>query len=147
MRLCRDTIRENCDGWQRRKMTELEKQELTEIKLEKEARLEKQKRKKEEFAEGRKIISKEEAFLRRMEIAEMKENAWKWRGTKSSHEEYSGRKEIKKKIVEKEIILEKIKKKVMEEEVEEKSRKKIFLEKWKEREDRKIRQRAAEESW
>ena len=105
MKLCRETIRENYDGWQERKITEIEKRELLNLKLEKEAMLEKQKRKKEEFREGRKVLNKEEVFLRKIEMAEMKENAWKWRGANSSQEEHSRRQGKEKKTAEKEKAL------------------------------------------
>ena len=40
--------------------------------------------------------SEEENFLRRMEIAEMKENAWRWRGVLTNHEEQTVRLENKR---------------------------------------------------
>ena len=101
MKLCKETIRENYDGWQERKITEIEKKELLNLKLEKEARMENQERKNKEFREGRKVLNKEEVFLRKIELAEMKENAWKWRGATSSHEEHSRRQEKGKKTLEK----------------------------------------------
>ena len=99
VKLCGEIIRENYDGWQEREITEMEKKELLDLKLEKEARLERQRRKKEKFQEGRKVMSKEEMFLRKIELAEIKENAWKWRGTTSSHEEHARREEKGKKTV------------------------------------------------
>ena len=47
-------------------------------------------------------MSKEEMFLRKIELAEIKENAWKWRGSTSSHEEHARRQEKGKKTAEKE---------------------------------------------
>ena len=147
VKLCGEIIRENYDGWQEREITEMEKKELLDLKLEKEARLERQKRKKEEFKEGRKVMSKEEMFLRKIELAEIKENAWKWRGSTSSHEEHARRQEKGKKTAEKEKTLEKVRKRMRKEEEEEMTRKKFFLERWKEKEERKRRQKTAEEGW
>jgi hypothetical protein len=147
VKLCGEIIRENYDGWQEREITEMEKKELLDLKLEKEARLERQKRKKDEFKEGRKVMSKEEMFLRKIELAEIKENAWKWRGSTSSHEEHARRQEKGKKTAEKEKTLEKVRKRMRKEEEEEMTRKKIFLERWKEKEERKRRQKTAEEGW
>ena len=38
---------------------------------------------------------------RRLELAEIRENAWKWRGEKSSHEEHTSRMEKDEKKLEK----------------------------------------------
>ena len=37
--------------------------------------------------------TKEQNLKRKLEIAEIKENGWKWRGEKSSHEEHTSRME------------------------------------------------------
>ena len=74
-------------------MTENERNELKEIELEKIERLERQRMKKEKFQADMKKISKEDIFLKRIEMKEIKENAWKWRGATSSHEEQSKRME------------------------------------------------------
>ena len=147
VKLCGEMIRENYDGWQEREINEIEKNELQGLELEKKERLERQRRKKETFQEGRKLLSKEEMCLRRIELSIIKENAWKWRGETSSHEEHARRKENEKKIAEKENTLEKVRKRMVKEEEEEMNRKKIFLERWKEKEERKRRQKAAEEGW
>ena len=45
VRVCRDLIKENNSNWQERKVTEEERQKIQEMRLEREARLEKQKQK------------------------------------------------------------------------------------------------------
>jgi hypothetical protein len=47
--------------------------------------------KKEEFQASLEKVSKEELFLKRIQLAERKENAWRWRGTRTSHEEQTVR--------------------------------------------------------
>ena len=51
VKLCGEIIRENYDGWQEREITEMEKKEILDLKLEKVARLERQKRKNSKKAE------------------------------------------------------------------------------------------------
>ena len=53
--------------------------------------------------------SKKDLFLKRMQLAEIKENAWRWRGTRTSHEEQSVRLEKGNKEEEKEKVRDKIK--------------------------------------
>ena len=45
VKVCREIIKENYSNWQERKVTEEERQEIQEMTLEREARLEKQKQK------------------------------------------------------------------------------------------------------
>ena len=52
-------------------------------------RLEKVKGMQERLRISREMQSKEEAMSKRLILAEIKENAWKRRGEKSSHEEHS----------------------------------------------------------
>ena len=58
-RVCRDLIKENYSNWQERKVTEEERQEIQEMTLEREARLAKQKQKKENFRNSMETVSKE----------------------------------------------------------------------------------------
>ena len=45
--------------------------------------------------------TKEQKLKRKLELAEIKENAWKWRGDKASHEEHTSRMENEAKKLEK----------------------------------------------
>ena len=121
--------------------------EMEEIELEKRERLEKQRMKKEKFQANMKKISKEEIFLKRIEMKEIKENAWKWRGGTSSHEEQAKRMEKGKKVEEKEKVINKIRKSEAMKKEEENAKRKDFLAAWKEKEERKNRQKLAQESW
>ena len=74
--------------------------------------------------------TKEEKLKRKLELAEIKENAWKWRGKKSSHEEHTRRKEIEAKNIEEKKVRDRIanienQKKIAEE--KKKERMKMFL--------------------
>jgi hypothetical protein len=78
VKLCGIMIKENYSNWKERRVTENERKEMEE--MEKIERLEKQRMKKEKFQANMKKIGKEEIFLKRIEMKEIKENAWKWRG-------------------------------------------------------------------
>ena len=83
--------------------------------------------------------SKKDLFLKRMQLAEIKENAWRWRGTRASHEEQSVRLEKVNKDEEK--VRDKIRR---QEEIKEKEKKDIrqtFLDALKIKEERKKRQK------
>ena len=96
VRVCR----ENYSEWQERKTTEDTRKKLKEIPLEKEARLERKNLKSEKFRKYSEMENKEEMYKRRILLAEIKENVWKRRGSRSSHEEHSERLETEKKKVE-----------------------------------------------
>ena len=80
-------------------------------------------------------------------MKEIKENAWKWRGGTSSHEEQSKRMEKGKQIEEDEKVINKIRKSEAMKKEEENAKRKDFLASWKEKEERKNRQKLAQESW
>ena len=101
--MCREIIKENYSNWQERKVTEEESQKIKEMTLEREARLEKQKQKKEKFINIMETVSKEEVLQRRIQLAEIKENAWKWRRARTSHEKHSNRLEKERKEEKKEM--------------------------------------------
>ena len=85
IRSCREIIVENYSDWQERKITEDEKKEIQDLEDEKQQRLETGRSKKEEFKISKEMETKEQILKRKLEIAEIKENAWKWRSEKSSH--------------------------------------------------------------
>ena len=95
VRECRKIIKENYSSWQERKTTEEENKKLQELELEKLSRLEKVKQ--EKYRTSRELQNEEEAMRKRLILAEIKENAWKRRGEKSSHEEHSDRLEKERK--------------------------------------------------
>ena len=92
-------------------------------------------------------VSKEEMFQRRIQLAEIKENAWKCRGARTNHEEHSDWLEKERKEEEKGNVRERIRKLEKIKETEENDKRKDFLENWKEREGRKKKQRIAQEGW
>ena len=111
---CRKILRENYSSWQER--------------------LEKAKGKQEKFKISREMQSKEEAMRKRIILSEIKENAWKRREEKSSHEEHSERLEKEEKNEKRELM--KVRMKQLEEgrkSAEEKERegRNKFLEDWK----------------
>ena len=75
VKVCRDIIRHNYSEWQERKMSEEERMKMQEINTERKARLERQRMRKEDFQKSMEKVSEDEKFLRRMEIAEIRENA------------------------------------------------------------------------
>ena len=103
-------IRVNYSEWQERKTTEDTRKKLKEIPLEKEVRLERKNLKSEKFRKYSEMENKEEMYKRRILLAEIKENAWKRRGSRSSHEEHSERLETEKKKEEMGKVRERIKK-------------------------------------
>ena len=87
--------------------------------------------KKERFQASLEKVSQEELFLKRIQLAEIKENAWRWRGTRTSHKEQLVRLEKGNKEVEKEKVRDKIKRQEEIKEKEEKDIRKTFLDAWK----------------
>jgi hypothetical protein len=94
--------------------------------------------------------TKEQILKRKLEIAEIKENAWKWRGVKSSHEEHTSRMEKANKRLEKGNVRDRIanlENKNKAAEAREQERRIIFLQDKKIKSD-KIRKAAAlQEGW
>ena len=110
VRECRKILKENYSSWQERKTTEEENKKLQELELEKLSRLEKGKRKQEKYRTSRELQNEEEAMRKRLILAEIKENAWKRRGEKSSHEVHSDRLEKEEKNEKKDLAKAKSKK-------------------------------------
>ena len=75
IRSCRDIIVENYSDWQERKITEEEKREIQHLEDEKQQRLETVRSKKEKFKISKEMETKEQILKRKLEIAEIKENA------------------------------------------------------------------------
>ena len=85
VRACRDIIVESCLDWQERTISEEEKIKIQNLDDERKQRLETGRNKKERFKILEEMETKEQILKRKLEIAEIKENAWKWRSEKSSH--------------------------------------------------------------
>jgi hypothetical protein len=94
--------------------------------------------------------TKEKKMKRKLILADIKENAWKIRGKKSSHEEYADRLEKETKKVERGKVrdriqnLENMKRIKEEKEIE---RRKSFMVNWKEEEKRKRKEKTIQEGW
>ena len=97
VKVCGEIFRENYSNWQERKLTEDERKELMEIRMEKDSRLKRQSQKMAKYQEKVGKLSKEEVFLKRMEMKEIKENIWVQRGATNSHEDHTKRMEMEKK--------------------------------------------------
>ena len=123
------------------------REKMQEINIERKARLERQRMRKEDFQKSMEKVSEDEKFLRRMEIAEIRENAWRWRGALTSHEEQTVSLEKRNNKEEKGKVRDKLERQKDEKEKEEKETKEKFLDEWKERERRKKRQKIAQEGW
>ena len=89
-------VKENHSNWQDRKRTEEENKMILEIEEERIARLEKAKSKEEKYKIKKELETKEKMVQRKLILAEIKENSWKRRCDKSSHEEYTERAEKEK---------------------------------------------------
>jgi hypothetical protein len=105
-----------------------------EIKMEGDSSRKRQRKKMEKYQGKVGKLSKEEVFLKRMEMKEIKENIWVQRCTTNSHEDHTKRMEIEKKKEQKEKVRKRKKLSDEMEENEEKKRKETFIKNWKERE-------------
>ena len=99
---------------------------------------------------SRELQNEEEAMRKRLILAEIKENAWKRRGEKSSHEEHSDRLKKEEKNEKKDLMKSKLKK--LEEgrksgEEKERERRNKFLEEWRMKVERKQKQERVQKGW
>jgi hypothetical protein len=76
VKVCGEIFRKNYSNWQESKLTEDERKECMEIRMEKDSRLKRQSQKMAKYQEKVGKLSKEEVFLKRMEMKEIKENIW-----------------------------------------------------------------------